>query len=590
MLEPGDRTVYTEALTPPPGMRFDFAVGATYSLDLDVLLAVPLQLALAASEGGSDLMRDLVTLYESLQRVASRLRVFVQSGGMHAPSTSHLLYGLLEPVVVEVDAPRGGVFHPKLWALRFLDDANQPFYRLVVSSRNITADQSWDLGLTLEGRPGYFPRPANAGLAKLVRSLPGLSSAGQDQQIEDLAGEIESVEWELPPGFSEARFFALGLDADTWRPRAGDSLVVISPFVSDKALRRLADTSAKPLALISRAESLEELDGKLPFRELYCLHEAAETDDSEDAAETVEIGLHAKAYVVKSGKNVYVTLGSANATDAALVARNNVELLVELKGGAPQLGGPARLLDTDIKGSFGQLLMPWRPGDARPVDVEAREREELLEAGRRELSKAGLGLSCRKVEGEWRSMLAAARKLTLDGLDAVSAWPVTLKRERAVDASALRSGGKVQFPIQAVASLTSLIAFELRIGEDTVSFTLNLPVEGMPEDRDGAILRHVVSDKDGFLRYLLLLLAGIGDGADVAAVARALSSTGFAKFHEASDDFPLLEEMIRAFCRDNQRLKRVKRLVEELCRDRGRHGSDAEGLPRVLAGFRASAW
>ena len=200
MLEPDDRTLYTELLSPPAGTRFDFAIATSYSLDLDVLLGVPIQLALGASEDSTELVRDPVTLYDALKRVSSRLKIYIQAAGTHAPANPHLLYSLLEPVISEVQAPRGGVFHPKLWALRFVDEEDQPLYRLVICSRNITADRSWDVAMTVEGEPGFFPRPPNAPLAKLVRSLPKLAGNPADPAVNRIAAELESVEWRLPKG------------------------------------------------------------------------------------------------------------------------------------------------------------------------------------------------------------------------------------------------------------------------------------------------------------------------------------------------------------------------------------------------------
>jgi hypothetical protein len=54
-------------------------------------------------------------------------------------------------MVVEVQAPKGGVFHPKLWLLRYTAENQPAFYRLLNLSRNLTFDRSWDIILCLEG-------------------------------------------------------------------------------------------------------------------------------------------------------------------------------------------------------------------------------------------------------------------------------------------------------------------------------------------------------------------------------------------------------------------------------------------------------
>ena len=65
MLSPNNRSVYTDALTPPAGLMLDRAVAATFSMDLTTLLSVPLQLVLQSTEDRDELMRDPISLYEA---------------------------------------------------------------------------------------------------------------------------------------------------------------------------------------------------------------------------------------------------------------------------------------------------------------------------------------------------------------------------------------------------------------------------------------------------------------------------------------------------------------------------------------------
>ena len=93
------------------------------------------------------------SLLEGLRRVADRMTVYGQRGRMIVPRGQHVLYGLLEPLIVEVASPGGGAFHPKLWILRFVaPDDDEVLLRLLVLSRNLTGDRSWDLSLRLRGR------------------------------------------------------------------------------------------------------------------------------------------------------------------------------------------------------------------------------------------------------------------------------------------------------------------------------------------------------------------------------------------------------------------------------------------------------
>ncbi len=590
MLSPNNRGVYTDALTPPAGYELDRAIAATFSLDLTTLLSVPLQLVLQATEDRNELMRDPIALYEALQRATERVHVFVQHGRMLAPKREHLLYSLLEQMVTEVVAPRGGAFHPKLWALRFTSkDEDQPQYRLMLGSKNLTADRCWDVALTLDGVPGGRDNANGTTLASLFAALPGMSVSPFDTEgsFNSMVDELKRVDWDLPNGFEELRFHVLGIDETSWAPARSRRLVVISPFVRPKALAMLAKTSEIPVAVISRSESLAELNGETPFRDAYVLHDAAETEDGEDeSSRGHEIGLHAKAYMYQQGNRTYLTVGSANATDAALIARNNVEILAELAGPAHKVGSVLKLLDSETDNGLRKYLVPWSPGDSPEVDATARANQQTLETARDRILHGGLVLHCQLDGKHWMLQLSSTQAFHMSALKAVRAWPVTVGSDKAVDASVLSPGASVTMPVQAISSLTSLIAFRLEEGAESLSFALNLPVTGMPEARGRAILRHVVRNRQGFLRYLLLLLAGLGDGADVGSVARAFSSKSAAAPHSAFDDVPLLEELVRAFSRDPKRLRKISRLIDDIRADGDADEILPEGFDQFWTTFR----
>ena len=92
MLSPNNRSVYTDALTPPAGYELDGAIVATFSLDLTTLLSVPLHLVLQATEDRNELMRDPIALYEALQRATERVCVFAQHGRMLVPKRAFALW------------------------------------------------------------------------------------------------------------------------------------------------------------------------------------------------------------------------------------------------------------------------------------------------------------------------------------------------------------------------------------------------------------------------------------------------------------------------------------------------------------------
>ncbi|WP_405230350.1 phospholipase D family protein [Lentisalinibacter sediminis] len=587
MLSPNNRSVYTDALVPPTGFQLDAGVATSFSMDLTTLLSVPLQLVMQSTEDYRQLLEDPVTLYDSLRRATDRVRVFVQRGQIHAPSRDHRLYGLLEPMIRQTVAPRGGAFHPKLWLLRFkAEEGDEVAYRLMVPSKNLTADRAWDIAVTLEGVLGDRVLPINRDLTRLLESLGGADEEGADPAGAEVLGsilsEIGRIVWEVPDGFDSVRFRVLGLDRQTWRPRRNENLAVISPFVRPDALQALAESSDRPRFLISRANELSALGTAPPFEAIYTLHEAAETEETGDATEeSPEAGLHAKVYLYQVGKRTHLVLGSANASDSALLLGRNVELLVELEGLSRRVGRVEDLLDPDDGRGLGKLLVHWRSEEAEPIDETARANERKLDAARKVLSASEMELACIPDGDQWRMALSTPEPIELEGIAEAVCWPVTIGQQHAVSMAPLFSGGAVTLPGQSLSSLTALVAFQLKAGGLRQAFVLRLPVTGMPEGRDRAILRYVVRDRKSFIRYLLLLLAGLGDSADVGDVARNFDR--WDHWHSGDfEDMPLLEELVRAFARDPKRLKRIREIVEDLTSDQG--GEDV--LP---AGF-LSLW
>lgn len=575
MLSAHTRKLYTDALRPPSGMTFDEGVGLTYSLDLDTLLTVPLQLALFAGERPGEDLKDGVAVLEALRRTAERLLVFCQQGRIHVPRGDQVLYGLLESVVVEVSPKKGGVFHPKVWAFRFVDPEGKraPSYRLLVLSRNITFDRSWDVCLRLEGEATSRPIGANAELTRLLDALPGLTrpglAPGAKDRLHGLSEELRRVDWDLPDGFESVRFHALGVGGKQWMPAQSDALTIVSPFLESRALKRLAKTSLRPTNLVSRQEELDRVattNVLSLFDDVYILDEAAETEDGEeiDESEIGLVGLHAKVYLAERQDRTRVALGSANATAAALLGGGNVELIAELEGPSRRVGRVADFVDKD---GIGDVLTAYQQSEG-PIDEDlaARAAEEALNAARESLIRASLSIRCEGSGDGWTLVLHGGEPVVLAGIAKLQVRPVSLASEHLRDAAALCEGREVAIGPCALASITGLIAFELAAeGHPSVQrFVLNLPLVDAPQGRFAAVTRAVVANRDGFVRYLLLLLAEFGDDGLARWLPGASGMGNRWRKGATLDDLPLFEHLVRALIEDPSRLRTVSNLVEEI--------------------------
>lgn len=567
MLDPETRSLYTASLSPPPGFAIDVAIATTYSLDPLTLLTIPAHLALLA-EGQR--VPDPVALLESLRRVAARTTIFAQRGRLHVPPGEHKLFGLLEPMIIEARAPGGGAFHPKIWLLRYAPARGHggPLIRLLVLSRNLTEDRSWDVSVQLDGTPGAVPLPANEPLVMLLRVLPAMAigpiSNDRLRQIETMIAEIACVAWEPPPGFQSVQFHAMGVGGPSLALPPSDELAVISPFIDPAALGWLASTTRRFRALVGRAEELDPWAGALPraIESIFTLEDAAAVEDGEETLAQDRHGLHAKVYLLRAGTTMHLLLGSANATSPGLRSGANVELLAHLSGPVASPGPIDALLDAE---GFGALLVGYKAPPAPPsIDPCEQAAEDAIDAARDALGAAALRITC-EVDGDAiELMLAAPAPVPLPGIKELRAWPITLPEQRAADALPLAAGRAVALPRSSLASVTCLIGFEARAEEAPRSarFTLVVPFDAEPPGREAALYRAVLNDRSSFLRYLLLLL---GDPALEGEAPGGAPSGGIAlPWAFAAGGEEILERLVRAFSREPARLAEIRDVIDRL--------------------------
>jgi hypothetical protein len=610
MLEPQERRLLLDSLRPPLGYRLDHAVGTTFTLDLLALLTTPLAFTLfdlEQRENGPPSV-DPLALLKATRDHADAITIFCQAGRIAVPPENQLLYSHLEDVVIEVTAPTGGVFHPKLWILRYEAPSDPVCYRVLCLSRNLTFDRSWDACVRLDGtlRRRRNAYATNHPLGDFIAALPGLAvrrsiSKPREAAIALIADEVRRVEFNPPEGFDELRFHPLGIPRYRRSPFDGDMrrTLIVSPFIDQAGLGEITRaTTGSGHWLVSRGESIVRLgkaDALAAFESVKVLDDAVESELEAAGAEDEEVdldsvlrGLHAKLVVADAGWDARVWVGSANATAAAL--RRNVEFMVELRGARSRCGVDA-LLEAPASGvpGFGDLLVDYEASDEIDID-------ELAEALRREAESIQTYLGelriVANVDGpdeDSRYSLTLARPgrapLRLPGGTTLRAWLITQAPSYARPVATEKPDELTRLEGAELAQLTTFVAFELRLrreGREYITrFVLNVPMRGAPRGRHEAVLRTLLRDKDRLLRYLLFVLAeaegleSVAPG-DLAVILNSKEGIGERWAHR---QFPLFESLVRALARDRQKLSQIASLLEDL----GEDGTTDELLPE---GFR----
>src|SRR5699024_1606349 len=383
MLQPDPSILLTDALRPPPGHEVDVAVTTTSSLNLTAMLIAPMTFAFAQMDDSSGVTdRDPAQLLDAVQRFMGRTTVFCQAAGIHVPASHSRIHTFLEGSLHEVEPPAdGALFHPKLWAIRYRrphDDAL--FHRVVVGSRNLTLDSSWNTALVLGESPDGTIDAAPAGAAVEAATgmvLDPLSEVRRDA-ILDLARTLRAVRLEAPEPFTGGRLLPIGIEdgPSPWPfPGHARKVVAISPFLSTEPLTRIR-VGAPESTLLTRAAAADLLGGSA-LRDWDVNVLDAAVDGGGDDHPVVEdatgeapapapstlldlTGLHAKTVVIDGddGQSAVIT-GSANLTRQAW--SKNVEFDAVLVG-------PTRLCGVDaVLGEGGKgmglrtIMEPYSP-------------------------------------------------------------------------------------------------------------------------------------------------------------------------------------------------------------------------------------
>jgi hypothetical protein len=388
----------------------------------------------------------------------------------------------------------------------------------------------------LEGELSGKKSLRNQPLVDFIRYLPELSGGRASQRIREdiqlMADEVINVAFNPPPGFDdEIGFWPLGMPGPDKFPLQAsyNRLLVISPFLSEDLLKRFDKQSEK--ILISRVDSLDNTDGKVlsTFNEIYVMDELAaepeitddlEVEDQEGSLNNVEelinqrlSGLHAKLYLAENGNQARLWTGSANATNAAFNSVN-VEFVIELSGNKNKIGIDLLLGRNDTRDSFRNLLKQYQPPAEKNNDKIAEQQlDKKLEKARAQLVKSKLLLNTIHSNNGYDVTLSCSED-SIENIDndlEGVCWPITLKSTQAKPLNMLcNDKGIIIFENLSPVAVTRFIAFELTASSGNVkrklSFVLNLPLEGMPDDRDDRILQSIIKDSSSFVRYILFFV------------------------------------------------------------------------------------
>ena len=546
---------FLDLLQPPAGFRLAAAVGTSFGLAVDVLTAALLSMSEADGEA---LAREPVAGVMAITRLRHKVRVLVHPGTISASphAGSRRFVALLDRMIVEVQ-PLRGLFHPKVWALRFDRAPEAPTSlpsstgRLVIGSRNLSASTAFELGAVFEGSEARGRTPPSPLAGDVADALQAWMAAGKVRPPEPvwrLPRFIRRLALQVPhEATEELRLHWQGPGrkglADQI-PRHLTRALVVSPFVQPDFVTALLER-ADELQLVSTPEALNGLDD-----DIYSTIEVARERQGspvlyqvgslgEDPDEGYIEGLHGKLLLTADGRGrTSSLLGSANATGPGwgLAGAGNVEAMVEMRPGI----GIDRFVAGFVRESKARVH-PWVAEYDRTTRVEPdaeREAERQVLAALRAMATVELRLEYDLARHALTVAKMPARSLTLlggaqmAGLTFECAPLLLTDRPGAWTRLERLAEGSLRFDNVPLDKVTAFVALRARCKTLPVERTrlvlarLKMP-EAVLDERDQAVRQDIMATADpaAVLAALVRGLAHlqVGAGAQQSATRQSHS-------------------------------------------------------------------
>lgn len=578
MLKPStERLDYSELLSPPPGFVTEYAIGTTYSLDLDALIGASLALGLSESIDG-ELFDAPVCLLNALTKTADKLVLFAQGGQILVPANAGPLHSLLDKMVFEVTLNNKKSFHPKLWLVKYAGighEQGQTHYRLLVLSRNLTFDRSWDVAACLDGKPHKKVQEKNYPLQDFFRFLLGYLKTGDKNAAEKrkilhtAIREIPNICYELGDArFSDFSFCPVGVTDsgnNTYSMENStlfekyDALFVISPFLSASGNGRnrnpidLLNASGRPNSdktLITRRNELPKLSDKaLEDFNIYVMRDII--IDGEEALSEGKEGespkqqdIHAKLYLRTRDSDSELIIGSLNASSSAFFS-GNVEF-------ALRITGKRRYLNVDMlkKDLFGddEKENPFEKIDAAQIIRYEGEPSSDLEAVIRQICLSG-GKAQIYAEDDKYDIHLSFKKLPF--CDAVIS-PLLWEKSEPLQECVVFKGLSLE-------RLCEFYKITVQDEKEKITRVIRINTEGIPEQRAAAVVKNILKNQQGFIMYVSMIL---GENYYLSLLeTKKLSGKGYL-FSSGQPIPALYEKMLKAAATSPDKLREIGRLLD----------------------------
>lgn len=602
ILNPTNRLDYGTLLMPPEGFKTSFAVGTTYSLDLETMLHVPLALFHSKYLSEATDIRNLrADMLDALQQVKGKVIVFVHADNIHVSTKYNILYNFLDQSIVNVlpDNEHSN-FHPKVWLIRY-EKGKDFCYRLIVMSRNLSPSEDFDVAASFDSFPSTKVKWHNDNLVAFCEWL--MRKTKNKQIIRTIRKELKTIRFDVPKPFDYNNFDffphtikELGLEnpfknVGVGRKYLWEDCLVISPFLKDDSLKEILQKTTGDCWLVSRKEELDSIDGDTlrQFTKVYQFISVDEVDSANDDLSETErnvgsVNLHAKLYIVRAKlpgeffHNFHWYLGSTNCTNAAF--ENNVEALVHLKASykCEATASPRSVIEALSDPKTG-IFQEYHISNGKVEDKEQKNKEYRIR-------KLKWLISSLHIKGTYENVgnnkytitsvvgnkekLEAIRKQFSDMkvLLQLFCYPKGNWNLMTDDHHVFKEAISCQ-------TISPLLKISIQDKDENCTNYILLMEMELPKERTSKMMAEILDSEDKVMKYLMFLLDDnmSSDELDLSKPNKE------SKLHDDKGqtviDYktPILEKMLLASSRNPQALSRMKETIDRMNGMKDIHGN-----------------
>jgi len=581
MLHPKhNRIDYGDQLIPPDGYELAYAVGTSYTLDLEALMILPVALFYAQKlDGNADELR--YDMLDAITKAADKITVYYQNGQLKVPNKYHHLMAYWEKGIQPVTMPHyASSFHPKVWVIRYESKGLVPKYRVLVTSRNLTFARDWDVAFATDGEVSEKEQSKNK---PLVHFLQYLNTTGKKTIPANFLTDLLKVKFDLPEKFDAFKFIPIGItnfetEKTYFNPITAakanwDEMLIVSPFIDKTTLNSIYEATKKTPYLLSTKEELDSVDEEIlnlsdcwQFNTYF--EDAEFNHEFEDGVtEPLPQNLHAKLFVAMQNRTPFWFLGSANCTAPA--QGRNIEFMVELKAGN---GAGLKTKDifkalTDPEKSEGITLFTPYTYESRSFAEEQKNIELDIRKIKYDLTKLPIKGTAELIENGTAYNLSIqidATGLTLPNGFEVKVKPLPENQKEGLNIKPEIINIIDNFGGYAETILSIFLVFEIE-KDDHVHSQFLMPMEiELPSSRLNKIFSAIIDSREKFLKYLTFLLTG--EETDLISNANVKKSNAASNITDVSGfaGTPIYEKLLIASSRFPDKLKSIDNLIQRL--------------------------